>query len=317
MKEIVSKLKNEGALISFILLFLFASIMYPKFLSNYNIFNLVREVSMLGLLSIGMTMVIISGGIDLSVGAIFAVASVTVATLSQSMGSVSSILITLLICTAIGFIMGVLIAKFNIEPFIVTLAGMMFGRGLALIVSNENAVKINKEVYTFFQYIGRGVVFGIPVSFIIFLIISIIFAITLHFTQFGRTIYAIGGNESGAKVMGLKVLKSKIWIYTINSFLAGMAGIIMAARLGAGQPSSGNTYELKAILSVVIGGTLITGGVGKISGTVVGIFILILIDNIFNMEGLGTFYRNIILGVILILIVILQKGVAFKKNENK
>lgn len=317
MKAIVSKLKNEGALVSFMLLFLFASIMYPKFLSNYNIFNLVREVSMLGLLSIGMTMVIISGGIDLSVGAIFAVASVTVATLSQSMGSVSSVLITLSICTAIGFIMGILIAKFNIEPFIVTLAGMMFGRGLALIVSNENAVKINKEVYTFFQYIGRGVVFGIPVSFIIFLIISIIFAIILQFTQFGRTIYAIGGNESGAQVMGLKVLKSKVWIYTINSFLAGMAGIIMAARLGAGQPSSGNTYELKAILSVVIGGTLITGGVGKISGTVIGIFILILIDNIFNMEGLGTFYRNIILGIILILIVILQKGVAFKKNENK
>lgn len=317
MKAIVSKLKNEGALVSFMLLFLFASIMYPKFLSNYNIFNLVREVSMLGLLSIGMTMVIISGGIDLSVGAIFAVASVTVATLSQSMGSASSVLITLSICTAIGFIMGILIAKFNIEPFIVTLAGMMFGRGLALIVSNENAVKINKEVYTFFQYIGRGVVFGIPVSFIIFLIISIIFAIILQFTQFGRTIYAIGGNESGAQVMGLKVLKSKVWIYTINSFLAGMAGIIMAARLGAGQPSSGNTYELKAILSVVIGGTLITGGVGKISGTVIGIFILILIDYIFNMEGLGTFYRNIILGVILILIVILQKGVAFKKNENK
>lgn len=317
MKGIIYKLKNEGALVSFILLFLFASIMYPKFLSNYNIFNLVREVSMLGLLSIGMTMVIISGGIDLSVGAIFAVASVTVATLSQTMGSIPSILITLLICTAVGFVMGVLIAKFDIEPFIVTLAGMMFGRGLALIISNENAVKINKEVYTLFQYIGRGVIFGIPVSFMIFLIISIIFAVILHFTQFGRTIYAIGGNESGARVMGLKVLKSKIWIYSINSFLAGIAGIIMAARLGAGQPSSGNSYELKAILSVVIGGTLITGGVGKISGTVIGIFILILIDNIFNMEGLGTFYRNIILGVILIIIVILQKGVAFKKNENK
>lgn len=315
--KILEKLKNEEIIISFIIMVIITSIIYPKFLTTYNIFNLAREVSIIGLISLGMTLVIISGGIDLSVGSTFAVVGVTLAQLSHKMTIIPAIFISLLVGILIGALIGVIITKMKIEPFIVTLSGLMFGRGLAYIVSGENTIKVNKEFFQLFQWIGRGTILGIPISFVIFFISAIILTIILNKTQLGRTIYAVGSNFNGAQAMGLKVDKAKLFVYIVNGFFAGLAGIIMVSKLGSGQPSSGNVYELKAILSVVIGGTLITGGVGKIRGTVIGIFILTLIENIFNLEGLGTFYRNVILGIILLAIVILQKGIKWRKNGNK
>ncbi|WP_319370069.1 ABC transporter permease [uncultured Ilyobacter sp.] len=303
-KGLFEKLKKEGALGALIFLFIFATFMYEPFFSFRNLTNVMRQVSMLGLVSIGMTLVILTGGIDLSVGSVFAVAGMLAAKFSY-MGTTMAIVIPLIIGLFMGGLNGLAITKLKIEPFVATLAMLMGGRGLAYIIGKEDTIRVDYSSAVNFVKLGRGEFLGIGLPVWIFIATVLIATFILVKTRLGRTIYAIGSNEKGAEMMGLKVKNVKLVVYMASGFLAALAGIILTSRLGAGQPVAGDAYEMKAILSVVIGGTLITGGVGKIRGSLVGVLILGLIENIFNMQGnVDAWWRNVFLGLILLGVVV-------------
>lgn len=303
--NMVNILKSQGALIAFLILFIVASIMYDSFLTFVNISNVLRQVSMIGMVAIGMTFVILIGGIDLSVGSTVAVAGVLAANFS-SKSILLTIIVPLGIAALIGATNGVVITKMRIVPFIATLAMMMGVRGMAFISTGEVSVRVDK-LSTGFTTLARGYVAGIPIPAIIFITAILMGAFISKYTAFGRHVYAVGGNEEAAKMMGLNVHRIKILAYTINGTLSGLAGIILASRLGAGQPVAGEGWEMTAIASVVLGGTLLSGGVGKFSGTFIGVLIIGIITNIFNMQGnINTWWQNVIMGALLLAVVVVQ-----------
>jgi ribose transport system permease protein len=306
-------LKNQGALVAFILLFVFASLKYDRFLTFINFSNISRQVSMIGLVAVGMTFVIITGGIDLSVGSILAVAGVLAANFSSS-NILIAIFVPVLVSAVFGFINGVVITKMKIVPFIATLAMMMAARGIAYISTGEESVRVEQLSSTFTQ-LARGFILGIPIPTIIFIVVVVIAAFLSKYSKFGRQVYAVGGNEEAAKMMGLNVDRVKTLAYTISGALSGLAGVILTSRLGAGQPVAGEGWELTAIASTVIGGTLLSGGVGKFSGTFFGVLIIGTIRNIINMQGnINTWWQNIIMGAILLIVVVVQSQVTKTKK---
>ncbi len=298
-------IKEEGALITFLVLFIFATYRYDQFFTVLNLKNVLRQVSMLGFVAIGMTFVILIGGIDLSVGSTLAVAGVVAAKLS-SYGIAVAIIIPVLIGIILGVTNGILVTKLKIVPFIATLATMLGIRGIAYIATGELSVGASSASPGFIQ-LGRGFVFGIPVPAILFVLAIIAAVLVSQKTKFGRHVYAVGGNEEASRMMGLKVDKIKILVYTISGAMAAFAGVILTSRLGAGQPVAGDGWELTAIAATVIGGTLITGGVGKFTGTFFGVLITGIIQNMFNMQGnLNVWWQNILMGAILLSVVIAQ-----------
>ncbi len=297
--------KDEGALITFIILFLFATFKYEQFFTVLNFKNVLRQVSMLGFVAIGMTFVILIGGIDLSVGSTLAVAGVVAAKVC-SYGVAVSIIIPILIGIVFGLINGILVTKLKIVPFIATLATMLAIRGIAYIATGELSVGANSASESFIQ-LGRGFVFGIPIPAILFILAIIVAILISKKTRFGRHVYAVGGNEDASRMMGLKVDAIKMAVYALSGALSAFAGVILASRLGAGQPVAGDGWELTAIAATVIGGTLIVGGVGKFSGTFFGVLIIGLIQNMFNMQGnLNVWWQNILMGAILLGVVVAQ-----------
>ncbi len=297
--------KGEGALITFLILFAFATFRYEQFFTLLNLKNVLRQVSMLGFVAIGMTFVILIGGIDLSVGSTLAVAGVVAARVS-SYGVGISIIIPVLIGITFGVVNGLLVTKLRIVPFIATLATMLGIRGIAYIATGELSVGAGSASPGFIQ-LGRGFALGIPIPAILFILAIIIAVIVSKKTKFGRYVYAVGGNEEAAKMMGLKVHNIKILVYAISGALSAFAGVILTSRLGAGQPVAGDGWELTAIAATVIGGTLITGGVGRFTGTLYGVLITGLIQNMFNMQGnLNVWWQNILMGAILLGVVIAQ-----------
>ncbi|MDF2614415.1 MAG: transporter permease [Clostridia bacterium] len=302
-------LKGEGALITFIVLFLFATFKYDQFFTLLNFKNVLRQVSMLGFVAIGMTFVILIGGIDLSVGSTLAVAGVVAAKVSPY-GIGVSIIIPVLIGIAFGVTNGILVTKLKIVPFIATLATMLGIRGIAYIVTGELSVGASSASPGFIQ-LGRGYVAGIPIPSILFVLAIIAAVLVSKKTKFGRHVYAVGGNEEASKMMGLKVHNIKIVVYAISGALSAFAGVILTSRLGAGQPVAGEGWELTAIAATVIGGTLITGGVGKFTGTLYGVLITGIIQNMFNMQGnLNVWWQNILMGAILLGVVVAQSQTA-------
>jgi ribose/xylose/arabinose/galactoside ABC-type transport system permease subunit len=304
--------KAQGVFLAFLLLFLIASFMYEDFLSVYNLTNILRQVSMIGLVALGMTFVILVGGIDLSVGSVVAVAGVIAASVSGG-----SVLITILLPvaagTVIGLINGLVITRMKVMPFIATLATMMGARGIAYIVTDAQSVSV--ESSSAFSKLARGFVLGIPIPALIFVFAVLISILVARYTGLGRYIFAVGGNEEAAKMMGLNVNRVKIAAYTISGMFAGLAGVILTSRLGAGQPVAAEGWEMTAIAGVVIGGTLLTGGVGKFSGTFFGVLIIGIITNMFNMQGnINTWWQNVIMGAVLLTVVVLQSQSAKKKK---
>ena len=306
-------IKEEGALITFLLLFLFAAFKYEQFFAVLNLTNVLRQVSMMGFVAIGMTFVILIGGIDLSVGSTLAVAGVVAAKLC-GYGVIVSIVVPILIGVTFGLINGILVTKLKIVPFIATLATMLGIRGIAYIVTGEISVGANLASDSFIQ-LGRGYLFNIPIPAILFVLAIIVAIFISKVTKFGRHVYAVGGNEEASKMMGLKVDKIKIFVYAISGAMAAFAGVILTSRLGAGQPVAGEGWELTAIAATVIGGTLITGGVGKFTGTFFGVLITGIIQNIFNMQGnLNVWWQNILMGAILLGVVIVQSQTRLVNN---
>jgi len=295
----------------FFLIYTAGSVMYTGFFSLRVFTNLFIDNAFVGVIAVGMTFVILSGGIDLSVGSVIAFVGVLSAKLIHvhHIHPVLVILIALLFGALFGFTMGCLIHFFDLPPFLVTLVGLFLARGLAFLIS-LNAIPIKHP------FLERVVDFGIPLGFrawlpatgIIFIVVVLIGSYLSHFTRFGRNAYAIGGSEQSAILMGLPVGRTKILIYTLNGTLAALAGIVYSLYTLSGYPLACVGLELDVIAAVVIGGTLLTGGTGYVEGTLIGVLILGLIQTFITFQGtLSSWWTKIAIGVLLFIFILLQR----------
>ena len=307
--RLASFLQRQGVLIALAVLVLFGSIRYEGFLSAYNIWAVLSFNSMFGLVALGMAFVIMTKGIDLSVGSVAALASVLAAIVSPN-GLLPAVVVAVVAGALFGAVNGTIVALTRIQPFVVTLATLLAARGVALIFANNTSVPVSYE--SGFMYIGQGNVFGVPVPAIILGVAYLVGSVLLNFSPFGRHVLSIGGNEEASRLMGLRVGRIKFAVYTLSGALAGLAGVILAAQFGAGQPTEGLGWELSAIASVVVGGSLLTGGVVSVGTTLVGVLLLGLIFNILNFENgrglisLSAYWQSVIRGAFLLVVLVLQ-----------
>ncbi|WP_325894356.1 galactofuranose ABC transporter, permease protein YjfF [Grimontia sp. NTOU-MAR1] len=303
-----------ATIIVFVALYAFGGVMFDAFFSMRVFSNLFNDNAFLIVAAIGLTLVIISGGIDLSVGAMIACVGVSVAVMIEHFHfpPLLAFSVVLVCATLFGSLMGYLIANFDLPPFIVTLAGMFFLRGLALVISLES-VPINHNFYDsisefYIQLPGYG---SITVSSLILLFVIMVFSVVAHYTPFGRNIYAIGGSENSSVLLGIPVRQTKVMVYATSSFLAALAGILFTFYTFSGYALSAMGLELDAIASAVIGGTLLSGGVGYIIGTLFGVLIQGTIQTIIIFDGtLNSWWTKIIIGVILFVFIFMQKIIA-------
>jgi ribose/xylose/arabinose/galactoside ABC-type transport system permease subunit len=311
-------LQRHGVLIALIALVAFGAIRYTGFLEPYNIASVLRFNSMFGLVALGMCFVIMTGGIDLSVGSVAALASVVAALLSP-FGALPAVGGAVLAGALFGLGNGAIVARTRIQPFVVTLATLLAARGLALTLANNTSVPVSTA--TDFTFIGQGDMLGIPVPVIILAVAYAAGSIVLNLTRFGRHVLAVGGNEEAALLMGLRVTRIKLAVYTMSGALAGLAGVLLAAQFGAGQPTEGLGWELSAIASVVVGGTLLTGGIGSVATTLVGVLLLGLIFNILNFENgrgvisLSAYWQSVIRGAFLLVVLVLQNRLTRRRDH--
>ncbi|MCJ1749315.1 ribose ABC transporter permease [Mammaliicoccus sciuri] len=293
--------------IGLILLIVVISIMNSAFLDLSNLLNLLRQVSINGLIAFGMTFVILTGGIDLSVGSILALSSAFTAILITSgLDPIVALIVGVLGGFLLGVFNGVLVTFGSMAPFIATLATMTIFRGLTLVVTDGNPITNLGDSYMF-QLFGKGYFFGIPVPAVTMIIVFIILAIILQKTTFGRHTYAIGGNEVASKISGIKVNRVKILIYGISGLMSALAGAILTSRLNSAQPTAGTSYELDAIAAVVLGGTSLTGGKGRIVGTLIGVLIIGVLNNGLNLLGVSSFYQQVVKGIVILIAVLIDR----------
>ncbi|QGQ44786.1 galactofuranose ABC transporter, permease protein YjfF [Metabacillus sediminilitoris] len=305
----------------FIMMFIFGSLRYTGFFSTQVFLNLFIDNAFLIVVAVGMTFVILSGGIDLSVGSIIALTSMVAASLTMNTGlsPVLVIPLSLLVGTVLGFCMGCFIHYFNLQPFIVTLAGMFLARGLCYLISVES-ITINNEFFSFMAStripVGGGNFISISVIIAMLVVIAAIFV--AHFSKFGRNVYALGGSEQSALLMGLPVGKTKIMIYTVSGFCSSLAGLIFTFYMLSGYGLHANGLELDTIAAVVIGGTLLTGGAGYVAGSVVGVLILGIIQTVIVFEGtLSSWWTKIAIGALLLLFIVLQRVIVARSKTNQ
>jgi inositol transport system permease protein len=314
---LASILSKYGIFLIFAFMVLAASLLSPAFLSSTNLINIVRQMSVVGLISLGVTGVIVSGGIDLSSGSVVGLTAVVAASLAQDPEfstpfypglHVPLIVPVLAACVAgalVGLVNGSLVAKTRIPPFIATLGTYTAIRGLALLYTGGRPISDLTDAYNF---IGQGDVFGVPVPIIILVVMAVVTHILYAHTKFGKYIYAIGGNEQAARVSGIDSSRYKMLIYVYAGLLAGLAGLVVSARIGSGQPGLGVGYELDAIAAAVIGGTsLSAGGIGTVAGTIVGALIIGVLNNILDLMNVSAYWQQIIKGCIIVGAVILDQ----------
>ncbi len=305
LEKALSLIKKNIPILGLLLIMLFISIIQPRFLSSYNIISVLRQASINGLLAFGLTIVIISGGIDLSVGSTLAVSSMVMAlSIKAGVPAFPAVLFSLLVGSAIGVLNGLLISKGKLQPFIATLGTMMVFRGVTLYLSE--GLPVSKLGEGFIGWIGRGSMLGIPVPVYLLTIVFLVFAYFLKHTTFGKRIYAIGGNEKAARLSGVKVENNIVYIYMISGLLAALAGVILTSRIDSAVPTAAKGYELTAIAAAVIGGASLSGGKGKATGTIIGILIIAVITNGLNLIGVSSYLQQIITGVIILTAVLLD-----------
>ncbi|KFL15081.1 ribose ABC transporter permease [Geobacillus stearothermophilus] len=300
--------KKLGPLIGLFLLCIVLSILSDDFLTMDNWLNLLRQVSINALIAFGMTFVILTGGIDLSVGSVLALSSaITAGMMAQGMNGFVAILVGLLAGMVMGVLNGVIITKGKVAPFIATLATMTAFRGLTLVYTDGRPITGFASDDIMFQMIGRGYFFGIPVPIILMLMVYIALYVVLKKTTFGRHTYAVGGNEEASRLSGLRVDRLKIYVYALTGALSALAGLILTSRLNSAQPTAGTAYELDAIAAVVLGGTSLSGGRGWIFGTLVGALIIGVLNNGLNLLNVSSFYQQVIKGAVILLAVLLDR----------
>lgn len=306
-KKISESLTKLGPLLALIVLVLTVSIMNPNFLSPSNLLNLLRQVSANGFIAFGMTFVILTGGIDLSVGSTLALSSAFTASLiANQVNPAIAVFVGLLSGFLLGAMNGLLIAKGKMAPFIATLATMTIYRGSTLVFTNGNPITGLGNSF-FFSFIGRGYLFGIPFPVVLMFLIFILLYILLHKTAFGRKTYAIGGNEKAAFIAGVKIDRIKVLIYALSGLMASISGMIITSRLNSAQPNAGQAYEMDAIAAVVLGGTSLSGGRGRIFGTLIGALIIGTLNNGLNLLGVSSFYQQIVKGIVIVIAVLLDR----------
>jgi ribose/xylose/arabinose/galactoside ABC-type transport system permease subunit len=308
-------LQRQGAAIALVLLVAVAWFSFPRFGSLDNLRDLALQSSFLAVIALGMTFVIITGGIDLSVGSVYALGGVLAAYGSQ-WGLVTALLLPLVVCGLIGLVNGILVARTGMAPFIVTLASLLFARGLLLAITDEGATTYRVPAGSAFLELGRGTVFGFGYPVFIALGLCLLGGLLLRRTRFGQSVFATGGAEQSALLMGLPVARTKITVYALSGLLSGLAGALTAAYLQSGVTVIGVGTELDAISVVVIGGTLLTGGAGTVLGTVIGVGLRNVIQNVINQIGtLDSNYQSVVSGAFLLLVVVLQRSLARTKSR--
>lgn len=290
-----------------------ASYRWPNFFKRDNLVNIVNQIAVIAILAVGMTFVILTGGIDLSVGAMIAFSAVLVARLIRDYGGgVEAQASALLgcsiaavgVCALLGMFSGIMVACFSIPPFITTLAMMLIAGGMAYLISEGQSID---RVPESFMWLGRGsTLMRIPVAVVLTAFIYLIAHLAMTRTVLGRYVYAVGGNREAARLSGVSVLGVLILVYTLSGALAGLGGVVMASQLKSGAPTYGHMYELYVIAAVVVGGTSLAGGEGKITGTLIGALILAVIQNGMNLLGFDSNTQKCILGGVLLLAILLD-----------
>lgn len=305
---------NLGILIGLLIMCIGLTFISDSFATSTNIFNVLRQISVNVFLACGMTMVILIGGIDLSVGSVIAISGCLCAGLITNNGIPSglAIILAIIIGTLVGAVNGLIIANTKIPPFIVTLAMMNIGRGFARIYTNATTILVNDEL---FIWIGSGKIFGeIPVQLLFMVVVVIITGLILNKTKFGRNIYAVGDNQQAAVYSGINSKKVIFWVFTLSGLFAACAGILSAARTFSGQFNVGDGAEMDAISAVVLGGTSMTGGVGRISGTLIGCLVIGILNNGMNLMGIDSSWQYVVKGIVVLLAVYIDY---IKKEKSK
>jgi ribose ABC transporter membrane protein len=297
------------SIIGLVIFSIIVSLINDRFMTGSNILNILRQTSINSIIAAGMTFVIITGGIDLSVGSTLAISGAVVATLiALGLNPFIAILGALLSGTFIGLLNGVIIAKGKLQPFIVTLATMTIFRGVTLVFTDGKPVSAGYEKNAeFLTTIGNGYILGIPIPIIIMIGVFIMGYFILTQTTLGRYVYSLGGNEEATKLSGVNTDRIKILVYGISGLLAALAGIIITARLSSAQPTAGSGYELDAIAAVVLGGTSLAGGVGTILGTVTGALIIGVLNNALNLMNVSSYYQLLAKGVVILIAVLIDR----------
>ncbi|ESY88303.1 ABC transporter permease [Mesorhizobium australicum] len=284
-----------------VLLWIVLSLATPSFASGNNIANLLRQGSMIAIMAVGQTFVIITGGIDLSVGAVVGFATVVVALLINAGVPIAvAILITLLVGVAIGLFHGFGIVKMGLPPFIITLATLTSLRGIGLLMTNGNSININSDSFTAFS---RNSFVGIPNLFWMVILVGVPAYVFLHHSRWGRYLFSVGSNAEASRLSGVNVQRTIYMAYTLSGLCAAFVGVLLAARIGIGNPTQAEGWELQAIASSVIGGTSLFGAVGSVHGPLLGAFILATINNGANLLNVNSFWQRIITGALIIIIV--------------
>ena len=314
--DVLQLLGRFAPVIFLLVLMLIFALLEPRFLHPINLFNVMRQISITGLIAIGMTFVILTAGIDLSVGSILALAGLVAASVAKgglsdrfTVGAIQeaaghgwplALLAALGVGLACGFVQGLAITRLKVPPFVVTLGGLSAFRGAALLFAGGGPISGFSADYTWW---GQGKVGPVPVPMIIFLAFAVLAHVVLRYTRFGRHVYAVGGNPEAARLAGLNVGRITLSVYVIIGFFAGLAGFVLSARLNSAEAVAGIGYELTVIASVVIGGTSLFGGTGSVFGTVIGSILIGTLINGLVLMNVSTYIQQIIIGVIIVLAV--------------
>lgn len=301
---------NIGIVAVLFIMCIIISIATDKFLTTANVVSVLRQISINTYIALGMTLIIILGHIDLSVGAIVAMSgTLTVGFIvNQGLPIPLAIILGILIGVLTGFVSGFVVSHFRVPAFIITMAMMNVANGVAYVYSGGQSTRITNE---FFSAIGMGYLFKvIPLPVVYMVILIIIISFVLNKTKFGTYVYAIGGNRESARLSGVPIKKVEIIVFTLSGLLSAFAGLVLCSRMYSGQPSVGSGYELDAIAACVLGGTSMSGGKGRISGTVFGALVIGIISNGLNLIGVSSYWQLIIKGLIIACAVLLdvQKG---------
>ena len=286
---------------------------WPDFLRKSNLVAIVDRIVVIAVLAVGMTMVIITGGIDLSVGSLIALSAVVSTTIMKILGGLDGsawvvfigFISGIITCGLIGGVGGTLVAKFKVPPFITTLAIMLMGRGLAFMITGGFSIY---QVPKTLPWLGQGSTFGFPNTVILLILIYFTAHIFMSHTRLGRYIYAVGGNQEAAHLSGVPVQNIIIFVYVISGITAGIGGSIQASQLNTGTPNMGIMYELYVIAAVVVGGTSLAGGSGKILGTLIGVFVISVIQNGMNLLGIESYTQQVVLGLVILMAVLFDRA---------
>ena len=307
-KKLASHIQDFGALIALVLLVVVIGVISPEFRTLSNFLSLLRQSSINGFIAFGMTCVILTGGIDLSVGSVLALSTALCAGFITNGVPVGlAMVLALIIGTALGAVSGLLVTKGRLQPFIATLITITVYRGATMIFMDGKPISNLGDSFTL-KVVGKGNFYHIPIPAITFVVMFLIFMFVLEKTTFGRRVYATGSNEQSAKLAGINVNRTKLITYAISGCMSALSGLILLSRLSSAQPTLGSGYELDAIAAVALGGTSMNGGRGRVWGTFVGILIIAVLNNGLNILGVSSYYQDVVKGIVILIAVLSDRN---------